>query len=557
MRYAYYWYICKPIKTNNHYIFQMKYIKLFIAVSLSIATITSCGKEEPNKGSSWEDIWGDKDKDDDNILTDYERTVEQVQDDYNYPEGEPEEFYSPSLGARKYKPVIVKYYPGHAAAAGDLGKAWKTEKARIVHNMIGYEPETKTYEKYQTLTNRYGSTLTMPRQEATGRFYVKKIDGRWWIIDPEGYVHYERGVTSFRHGSSARNAAAFKERFSDDDQTWIDITRQELAETGIHSTGAFCTNAYVPMVNYNKSHGATPIIMCPSFGFLSKFKSAKNGGKWPGNDELIEACLVFHPDWPSWCREYIKGSEFDNYRFNKDCLGFFSDNEINFHYNVLQRALAIKDNNDIAKKAADDFLKSKNATAYTEALGREFAGLMAEKYYKAVREAVDAEAKGLMYVGTRLHGTPKYVQQVVEAAGRYCDIVSINYYSRWSPELTTWVKNWGEWANKPFMVTEFYTKGVLDSDLPNTSGAGWCVPTQTERAYAYQHFTLGLLEAKNCVGWTWFKYQDDDGTDNSGMPANKGLYDNSYKMFPTLGKFMREINFNVYDLINYFDGKLK
>ena len=41
------------------------------------------------------------------------------------------------------------------------------------------------------------------------------------------------------------------------------------------------------------------------------------------------------------------------------------------------------------------------------------------------------------------------------------------------------------------------------------------------------------------------------------MPANKGLYDNYYKMYPTLAKFMREVNFNVYDLIRYFDGKLK
>ena len=183
-------------------------------------------------------------------------------------------------------------------------------------------------------------------------------------------------------------------------------------------------------------------------------------------------------------------------------------------------------------------------------------GMLAEKYYKGVSEAVKAADPGLMYVGTRLHGSPKYVRQILEAAGRYCDIVSINYYSRWDVELTTKVKEWETWTGKPFMVTEFYTKGVEDTDLPNSSGAGWCVPTQKERAYAYQHFTLGLLEAKNCVGWTWFKYQDDDFPDNDNCPANKGLYDYNYQMFPILGKFMREVNFNVYDLINYFDGKL-
>ena len=107
--------------------------------------------------------------------------------------------------------------------------------------------------------------------------------------------------------------------------------------------------------------------------------------------------------------------------------------------------------------------------------------------------------------------------------------------------------------DKPFLVSEFYTKGVEDSDLNNQSGAGYSVPTQNERAYAYQHFTLGLLEAKNCIGWHWFKYQDDDGTDNSSKPANKGLYDNSYQLFPYLSFFARELNFNAYDLIQYFD----
>ena len=128
-----------------------------------------------------------------------------------------------------------------------------------------------------------------------------------------------------------------------------------------------------------------------------------------------------------------------------------------------------------------------------------------------------------------------------------------NYYSRWNPELTTAIADWANWADKPFLVSGFYTKGVEDSDMNNHSGAGYSVPTQNERAYAYQHFTLGLFEAKNCIGWHWFKYQDDDGTDNSSKPANKGLYDNSYQLFPYLSFFARKLNFNAYDLIQYFD----
>ena len=157
-----------------------------------------------------------------------------------------------------------------------------------------------------------------------------------------------------------------------------------------------------------------------------------------------------------------------------------------------------------------------------------------------------------MYLGSRLHGSNKFLKQVVEAAGRYCDVVSINYYGHWTPSAEA-MANWGRWAGKPFMITEFYTKG-MDSDLPNVSGAGFAVPTQYDRAYAYQHFTLGLLEAKNCVGWQWFKYQDDDFPDNDNQPANKGVYGNDYIMFPYLGDYMKNLNYNVYELINFFDS---
>ena len=56
------------------------------------------------------------------------------------------------------------------------------------------------------------------------------------------------------------------------------------------------------------------------------------------------------------------------------------------------------------------------------------------------------------------------------------------------------------------------------------------------------------------MGWHWFKYQDDDGNDNTGKPANKGVYDNYYQMYPYLSKFMQEVNYNVYNLIDFFDN---
>ena len=108
------------------------------------------------------------------------------------------------------------------------------------------------------------------------------------------------------------------------------------------------------------------------------------------------------------------------------------------------------------------------------------------------------------------------------------------------------------------MITEFYAKGQ-DSGLPNNTGAGWLVPTQRDRGRFYQHFTLGLLESKSCVGWHWFKYRDnspeDLSTDPSNRDSNKGIVDYQYKPYLPLLEDMRELNSEVYALIDYFDSR--
>ncbi len=58
----------------------------------------------------------------------------------------------------------------------------------------------------------------------------------------------------------------------------------------------------------------------------------------------------------------------------------------------------------------------------------------AEKYYKRVSaRRLDKVDPQLLYLGSRPHGTPKSHLEGSHARRKYRDIVSINYYSRWSP----------------------------------------------------------------------------------------------------------------------------
>jgi hypothetical protein len=129
---------------------------------------------------------------------------------------------------------------------------------------------------------------------------------------------------------------------------------------------------------------------------------------------------------------------------------------------------------------------------------------------------------------------------IFEAAGKYADIISVNYYHRWTPE-TERLENWSNLSGKPILITEWYAMAE-DSGLPTTSfGAGFPVRTQKDRAKFYEHFTLGLLQIKSCVGWHWFKYRD--GKNNAGIVTKDA------KNYKVLSEHMKKINTQAYQLL--------
>ncbi len=481
--------------------------------------------------------------------------------------------YSPSAKTTFYYPITVDCYDA-TKYAGSFNERCVPMKTRVLANLQGFTA-TETIETYKRKTNKYGSSTELPKQTATGRFYVKKIGDRWWLVDPEGCLHHHRGVNSFRPGEkSERQIAAYQNLYGGNVSVWLNAATNEIRGLGFHSAGAF-TPINTNIVTYNESHKDTPFLLCPSFEFLKSFKN-NSGMTWPSGNEAARAALVLDGKFAENCKSYAK-NQLAKYKDDPNVVGIFSDNEIQF-INIgsgtdnRMLPICLKYGGTITSAArawctANSINPDSSSQAGDWKTNCKFGGYLAELYYKAVSEAVKEVDPRMLYLGSRLHGDPRNTKEVWEAAGKYCDVISVNYYGDWSADLAPdgglrapnktaegRVAQWAEWSGKPCMVTEFYTKGIEDSDLANTHGAGLAVRNQAARAYAYQHFTLGLLEAPNVVGWHWFRYQDDDGTDNNGEHSNKGMYDNNLKLYEYLGRYMRNINIHVYKLIEFFDS---
>ena len=216
--------------------------------------------------------------------------------------------------------------------------------------------------------------------------------------------------------------------------------------------------------------------------------------------------------------------------------------------------------NDAAHQAIAGFLKEKNVSdvkSLSKADAEAFIGKTTAFYYKTVAGALKKHDPKHLYLGSRLHSSAKNNPNIFKEGAQYLDIISINYYGYWQLQPKH-AKEWATWADKPFMITEFYTKAE-DSGLGNITGAGWLVHTQADRAIHYQNFCINLLKTPNCVGWHWFRYQDNDPTDPAADPSNsdsnKGIVNNDYQLYYVLTGKMKQLNLNKYKLIRFFDKK--
>ena len=403
--------------------------------------------------------------------------------------------------------------------------------------------------------NKYGGWLKK-RTKATGFFHAKKIDGRWWLIDPDGCYFIHIGVACVRVGTSPKSKDACEKIYG---------TRNKWAEGALDLLRKNSFNGIGNWSDYEDLRAtAAPMPYTIRGSFLRNFAKLKDlrtkkDGRFGYRGNIPP---FFVPGFTEFC---AKEAEFyAKYKNDPYLVGVFSDNEIIPAH--LDRFLALDQSNPLLKPSYDaamNWLKQQRGTdsvdpeSITRLEQLEFGAYAFEQYYKIISEALNKVLPNHMYLGSRIN-SPTYTNPfVVKACGKYADVVSINYYNAWNPDP---VGYWEEISGKPMMITEFYTKGE-DTGMPNNTGAGWIVPTQADRGHFYQNFILGLLESKGCVGWHWFKYMDNDPdnkkADPSNIDSNKGIIKVDFKPYPELLNAMKEINQEVYPLTGYFDSKQK
>jgi len=437
--------------------------------------------------------------------------------------------------------------------------------------------------------------------EATGFFQVEQRQGVWWLVTPDGDAFYSMGVSHItpagfyapKLGYSPYKQSLLATYGSK--EKWAEETRTRLLEWGFNTIGHWSQPEFFPEFPYT----------------LWLDFSSLGGGDWmkeisPEVFELDEPNLrgvlswakgilpdVFDPEWER--KVFEEAERLCGPRKNDPYLiGYFTDNELRWGpdwrgletllelYMKLPAPAAGKkrliqffqeryQNNFSAfekvwKSGAGNFEELLQKERLGASWWREraklqadvyaFDGIVAEKYFSVTTGAIRKADPNHLILGCRFHFfgvTP----EIVKAAGKYNDVVSINYYYLTSlqnllPRLignvdfSGWMKKYYQLSGKPILVTEF-SYPALTSGLPCSKGAPAMVFSQHDRALRYRLYTRNCQKAPYVIGYNWFDYMDNPKEGMLvGENSNVGLVNKNDRPYDVLVKEISRLNHQAY-----------
>lgn len=447
----------------------------------------------------------------------------------------------------------------------------------------------------------YGGWKGGPRYEATGQFYVKKIDGKWWMIDPEGYLYWSHGVVRvttssavtpldgrrfyfsglpedesdpfhrfyFTHDNllhpyyTARgihetydfsSANAYRKYGEDYKAVFADLAHRRLRSWGMNTMANSSDPSICAMdrtvYNERVDLGA-PVAGCPKWPVLEG-----SGGWWPfidPFDNLFPMCVRAHLE--------AKRAQLED----SWCQGFYVDNEINWGAQTMLAGLALKASPKQASKLVliDRLMdKYSSVEALNKAWGTAFEDwnalvanrkalpsaanadlsqlslLIVRQYFKTVREVFKQVAPNKLYMGCRFAGAPEFV---VRIAAEYVDVMSYNNYT-YTRETFSLPKG----IDLPVMYGEFHF-GALDRGLFHTGQVATF--NQKNRARAYGDFVRSCLKNPCIIGTNWHQFSDQPCTGRfDGEDFQVGLTDCCDTPYPETIAALREVGYNMYEI---------
>ncbi|MHC5039730.1 MAG: beta-galactosidase [Planctomycetota bacterium] len=441
------------------------------------------------------------------------------------------------------------------------------------------------------------------KRKATGFFRTEKIDGVWWLINPEGELFWSVGACCTGGGNPVLQKNQL-EPMQDKKGAMLAFIRQSMeraAEWGFNSLGAWSSLDWhgFELRKWNaarREKGEIPLAYFLTFNssnaglsdreamrrgfFLVDTAGLPQGGTRAQGHRM---CDPFNPEWQRALEEYFQ-RKIAPYRDDPDCIGIFLDNEISI-FNLSQflwspHALEafvahLKFKHHSAEKLNSAWSTKKAVCTYSEisssalrknppGMGRgsqamdrdlqEFETILVKAYVKAIVSAARRVDSNHLLIGNRW-GTGHeefvpYVRHFMAAFSAF-DICAANLYPHpeegsWVADFNSrkqlgWIKALHEMTGKPILIGEFGTAS-RDSGVPVQRWRARTLDTDEQRGESYKKMVYTYYSLPFVVGAHWFRWSNGYGFGNQLMrdPRSCGLIDDWNKPYEKIVAAIRE-----------------
>ncbi len=409
---------------------------------------------------------------------------------------------------------------------------------------------------------------------ATGFFHVEPKGSGWSIIDPAGAPFYAVGTDHVNWNAGFSEKLGYSDyhracvaRYGTEAK-WAASATARLKSWGFNTLGAGCQ----PSTFHRGLAHTIFLTLNQDFAVNSAIVPRTT---WTGFAD------VFDPQFAVWCARQARRLCAPNRR-DPWLLGYFLDNELEWFgkmssaTGIAETAIALPADRP-AKQAYVAMLRKRypaidalnrawgtdfadwdavsalstspaTSTAAAAADRRAFVDLAADRYFSIAAAAIRAEDPNHMVLGCRFAATAP--PDVLGVAGRYCDIVSVNFYGQVdlrrliSTDMPGKMREYYAEARRPLMMTE-WSFPALDAGLPSEHGAGQRVATQRDKASAYSVYQQALFSLPFMVGSDYFMWADEAATGVSASfpeDSNYGLVDKNDRPWPELTATAARVN---------------
>ena len=397
--------------------------------------------------------------------------------------------------------------------------------------------------------SQYGGYLDARIDEGTGFFRTAKIDGRWWFVDPEGYLFLSHGVNCVGPGGGG-SIARLEHRQN--------LYKQLPPERPQSQSGRYRSPSFGTW-NLNRRYGdeyreksIDNIITRMDRWGLNTIANWSNSSVYNRNQkaftlqmnnigiegELLGLADVYAPDFEEKIDEAVR-STVEPYRDNPWLLGYFTYNEPSFLGREVRLCDLILEGKDRSIKTA---LQEHLAEADSPESRIQFIHNTFSIFIETVDRSLEKHDPNHLTLGIRFGQEAE--SKILELCKDVFDVFSFNCYDRYpSQEM---MDRFMEVTGKPLFIGEYHF-GTVDRGMAQSL---WQVNSQEERGVAYRYYTEKAYEHPGLIGTSYFQWCDQDLTGRSydGENYNCGLVDVTDRPYPLLVEAVSETAQRIYGI---------